>query len=146
MCPRNPNRPWFGWLNNPAQSNLGQQTSQSLECCRRFNGGKCKQPAFSCRYSHRCIDCSGPHPASTAPGGVNGVGHGRAPLSSQPASKAACQDRHRRALTTMEESSSPTTPTAVTHPSLPPAGLVLWTLITSRALQTSYPILTPYLP
>jgi hypothetical protein len=23
-CPRNPNRPWFGWLNDPAQSNLGQ--------------------------------------------------------------------------------------------------------------------------
>ena len=62
VCPRNPNRPWFGWLNDPAQFNLGQQTGQSLECCRRFNGGKCKQSAFSCRYSHRCVDCGGPHP------------------------------------------------------------------------------------
>ena len=81
VCPHNPNRPWFGWLNDPTQSNLGQQTSQSLECCRRFNGWKCKQPAFSCRYSHRCIDCGGPHPRlNCTRGSQRGGARPRSPL------------------------------------------------------------------
>ena len=62
VCSRNPSRPWFGWLSGPAQSTSGLAVGQSPECCRRFNNGRCKQSALSCRFSHRCIDCGGPHP------------------------------------------------------------------------------------
>ena len=41
VCPRNPNRPWFGWVRDPeswSQPSAGR--TQSSECCRRYNDGK----------------------------------------------------------------------------------------------------------
>ena len=73
-CPRNPNRPWFGWLPGAAFSTPSApqrppagRLPQSAECCRRFNDGKCKQTAASCRYAHKCSDCGGPHPRLQCP-------------------------------------------------------------------------------
>ena len=60
-CPRNLNRPGFGWYNCPSAV-PSQQAGQAQELCRRFNNGKCKQPAFNCRYAHRCAECGGPTP------------------------------------------------------------------------------------
>ena len=71
-CPRNPHRPWFGWLQDPsgftppsalATGKLGQVQ----ECCRRFNDRRCKQSAGSCRYLHRCLEWSSPHPRLHCP-------------------------------------------------------------------------------
>ena len=74
---------------NPAQSNLGQQTGQSLECCRRFNSGKCKQSAFSCRYSHFCVDCGGPHPRPQLHQGEStGWGSAALPSPADPPAKS----------------------------------------------------------
>ena len=140
VCPRSPNRPWFGWLNDPAQSNLGQQTGQSLECCRRFNSGKCKQSAFSCRCSPRCVDCGGPpFPPQLHQGESTGWGTAALPSPADPPARSPARTvtdvpslLGRRAAPPLCQ------PLLYTHPSNPSAGLVLWTLITSHALQTSY--------
>ena len=71
-CPRNPNRPWFGWLHDshdqtalphrPASSRL----PQSPDLCRRYNEGKCKL----CQRAATHIDVQtavAPTPACTAP-------------------------------------------------------------------------------
>ena len=79
-CPRNPSRPWFGWVREPdgwPQPTTGR--SQSAECCRRYNDGKCRQTANTCRYSHKCIDCSGPHPRSHCPRGQRSYNRPRSP-------------------------------------------------------------------
>ena len=44
-CPRNPNRPWFGWIpegvttNPPEQQRATPRPPQSAECCCRYNEG-----------------------------------------------------------------------------------------------------------
>ena len=81
-CPRNPNRPWFGWYNNPSAV-PSQQAGQAQELCRRFNNEKCKQPAFNCRYAHRCAECGGPHSRlSCSRGGQRGRARPRSPIQS----------------------------------------------------------------
>ena len=88
-CPRNPNRPWFGWLQDPSipfsspQWPLTSRPSQSPECCRRYNEGRCKQSITSCRYSHSCLVCGGPHPRLHCPrGGQRGSsGRPRSPFN-----------------------------------------------------------------
>ena len=89
-CPRNPNRPWFGWLGDtslqPSQSPNHQGSgrgAQSAECCRRFNDGRCKQSISMCRYAHRCADCGGPHPRlhCTRGGHQGGSARPRSPLA-----------------------------------------------------------------
>ena len=88
-CPRNPNRPWFGWFPDPTLANHTPQQGppaprppQSMDICRRYNDGKCKQAAHSCRYSHRCTDCGGPHPRLHCPRGGNkgNVARPRSPI------------------------------------------------------------------
>ena len=87
-CPRNPNRPWFGWFPTPGplQGNASRwsptRLPQSAECCRRYNDGKCKMASHTCRYSHHCINYGGPHPRLQCPRG------GRAPLAG-PARQSA---------------------------------------------------------
>ena len=74
VCPSNPNRPWFGWFNDtllnysmPPQRPTAPQSSQSAECCRHYNEGKCRQTVATCRYSHRFLVCGGPTPPSLPP-------------------------------------------------------------------------------
>ena len=57
--------------------------TQSAECCRRYNDGKCKQSPNTCRYSHRCMECGGPHPWLQCPrGGHRGsYARPRSPIS-----------------------------------------------------------------
>ena len=78
-CPKNPNRPIFGWLPglapwpNPIPSTWPAQTplpssatrTPSQEICRRFNEGQCRQP--QCRYHHICSNCFGPHTVLACP-------------------------------------------------------------------------------
>ena len=79
-CPRNPNRPWFGWYSSPSAV-PSQQAGQLQELCRRFNNGRCKQPAFNCRYAHRCAECGGPHSRlSCSRGGQRGSARPRSPI------------------------------------------------------------------
>ena len=66
-CPHNPHRPMFGWLPDPSAwaSPLQNPTASvnpklsSLEICRRFNEGRCKQQR--CKYRHACSTCQGAH-------------------------------------------------------------------------------------
>ena len=88
-CPHNPNRPWPGWFQEPMpfQPNLSHQPPttrppQSLECSHRYNEGKCRQTATTCRYAHRCTECGGPHPRMHCPrGGQRGYSHPRSPVN-----------------------------------------------------------------
>lgn len=73
-CPKNPNRPIFGWFPDPMvwnpQAAGGQLPSiytprPSQEICRRFNEGRCRQSR--CKYRHACQDCQGPHPYIECP-------------------------------------------------------------------------------
>ena len=70
-CPLNPNRVWLDWsAPSPATYGQGQgrpQPYQVPEHCRRFNAGKCKLTAATCRFSHRCGECNGPHPKFQCP-------------------------------------------------------------------------------
>ena len=70
-CPKNPNRPMFGWFPDPTLWHLQSQpgpsqpgpsyTSRSpQEICRRYNEGRCRH--HKCKYRHVCQDCQGPHP------------------------------------------------------------------------------------
>lgn len=73
-CPRNPHRPWFGWLPDPSSWSQGlprprpmpARTPQQQETCRRFNDGRCR--SGNCRFIHRCLDCGGPHPRISCSG------------------------------------------------------------------------------
>ena len=63
-CPRNPTRQWYPWppqdtmaLPNPTR----QPCQQSSKRCRRFNEGRCRHSATTCRYLHKCLECWGPH-------------------------------------------------------------------------------------
>lgn len=69
-CPRNSNRPWFGWIPDgatPPDQRPASRPTQSTECCRRYNDGRCKQTVSTCCYAHRCIECNGPHPRIHCP-------------------------------------------------------------------------------
>ena len=87
-CSLNPNRSWVGWIPGSLGDqppSAGRQPSlrspATTECCRRYNAGRCKQPASACRYTHRCTDCNGPHPRLQCPrGGQKGSGQARSPL------------------------------------------------------------------
>ena len=87
FCPRDPNRPWFGWFPGSWQQGAPPprystyRSTTSTEICRRFNDGRCKQN--TCRYSHRCLDCYGPHPRSSCP--RRGIDRPRSPAQ-QPRS------------------------------------------------------------
>lgn len=97
-CPRNPHRPWFGWLPDPSSWPQGPprpkptpaRAPQQQETCRRFNEGRCR--SGNCRYSHRCLDCGGPHPRTGCPGNQQGnMFRARSPHrpgQQQPASQA----------------------------------------------------------
>ena len=76
QCPRNPNRPIFGWFQDPAMwygppytnpfqaPARGRASPLVVEICRKFNNGRCR---FNrCRYHHTCSDCGGNHPRVTA--------------------------------------------------------------------------------
>ena len=87
-CPRNPNRPWFGWLQDPLdhfpqhQRPSTSRPPQSAECCRRYNEGKCKQTLATCRYAHKCLECNGPHPRLHCPrSGQRGGARPRSPIN-----------------------------------------------------------------
>ena len=86
VCPRNPGRPWFGMHHEPmghAQRPLGSR-AQSSECCRRYNDGKCRQTANTCRYAHRCQACGGPHLQPHCPrSGQGSFARPRSPMSHQ---------------------------------------------------------------
>ena len=85
-CPRNPSRLWLGWYREPDshfQRPSGSRT-QSLECCRRYNEGKCRQTSHTCRYAHRCLECGNPHPRLHCPrSGQAGYSRPRSPISQQ---------------------------------------------------------------
>ena len=75
QCPRNPNRPMFGWLPDmaywphqyqfaalqPASTSCSTPTAHapSQEVSRRFNNGHCTKQGR--RYAHSCWGCGGPH-------------------------------------------------------------------------------------
>ena len=55
-CPRNPSRPWFGYYHD-VEGHIQRPAApkaQSVECCRRYNEGKCRQTTNTCRYTHKC--------------------------------------------------------------------------------------------
>ena len=109
-CPRNPNRPWFGWLPAPSHSLQTPQSprvAQSAECCRRYNDGKCKLSPNTCRYSHCCTECGGPHPRLQCPRGGHRGNYARpcSPIS-QPRQPAR-QAQHPPGTTTMGHNSHP---------------------------------------
>ena len=89
-CPRNPNRPWPGWYQDTTISQpLSRQQPtprpppQSPAFCRRYNEGKCKHTVATCHYTHRCMDCSGPHPRQHCPrGGQRAYARPRSPGNS----------------------------------------------------------------
>ena len=91
-CPRNPNRPWFGWLpHGPDNRGLGPSRQPPprgqppAEPCRRYNAGTCRLAATACRYLHRCLECGGPHPRPQCPrGGSRGAARSRSPIQRQP--------------------------------------------------------------
>ena len=92
-CPRNPNRPWLGWLPDPFHGHPTAMTNPlplpaqvhnptSLEVCRRFNEGRCKQ--VRCRFTHACKECNAPHPWITCPrNAARGSGRTRSPFRQQ---------------------------------------------------------------
>ena len=91
-CPRNPNRPWFGWFPDtpgyvvPPHRPSTSRPPQSAECCRRYNDGKCRQTLATCRYAHKCLECSGPHPRLHCPrGGQKGPARPRSPIQPRQA-------------------------------------------------------------
>ena len=64
QCPRNPNRPIFGWFPDPSlwpaqPMGAGPHTPTRSEICRRFNEGRCR--FARCRYHHQCSGCGGDH-------------------------------------------------------------------------------------
>ena len=89
-CPKNPNHPLFGWYPSlaigptptgwpslpPLPFTNPGPSPKSLEICRRYNEGRCKQSRS--RYQHACSFCHAPHhlwnapsaPASTLRGGA----------------------------------------------------------------------------
>lgn len=100
-CPRNPNRPWFGWVQDPYTGYpLGQRPPssrppQSLECCRRYNDGRCKQTMTSCRYVHKCLECGGPHPHLHCPrSGQKSSNRPRSPIQLQRPPQSHAQGHH----------------------------------------------------
>ena len=101
-CPKNPNRPMFGFFPDLAMwhpqqhapshaySNSGQSPGQ--EICRRFNEGKCKKPADRCRYKHYCSICPGQHPAFECP--RRAAGRNRSPPRAVPRAPPAQGQRY----------------------------------------------------
>ena len=71
LCPRNPNRPLFGWFPDPflwpPQGTYPTPTPRSdhSEVCRRFNEGRCR--FARCRYRHACSECGANHPRANCP-------------------------------------------------------------------------------
>ena len=67
QCPRNPNRPIFGWFPDPSlwpaqpvhASPPTPSCSSTSEICRRYNEGRCR--FARCRYHHQCSGCGGDH-------------------------------------------------------------------------------------
>ena len=74
-CPQNPSRTWFPWLheifshqqNGHGTPQQSQHRYQAQERCNRYNEGRCRQTANTCRYTHKCVECWGPHPAMHCP-------------------------------------------------------------------------------
>ena len=86
-CPRNPNRPWFGWtISLPPDSPVPSHGIVSGVL------PQCKLSPNTCRYSHCCTECGGPHPRLQCPrGGHRGnYARPRSPISQprQPARQA----------------------------------------------------------
>ena len=85
-CPRNPSCPWFGCHHDTeghTQRPSGPRT-QSMECCWRYNEGKCCQTGNTCRYTHKCLECGGPHPRPYCPrSGQGSYTRPRSPTSYQ---------------------------------------------------------------
>ena len=97
-CPKNPNHPLFSWypslairptptgwpslpslpFTNPGPS------PKSLEICRCYNKGRCKQSR--CRYQHACSFCHAPHPLVGCPQcpGLHTQGRSRSPARPMP--------------------------------------------------------------
>ena len=90
LCPRNPNRPVFGWLPEthywPPPGLQGQQTSRPRHIRGRrrrrpANEGRCNRKR--CKYSHHCSSCGGTHAALRCP--ANGTaGRSRSPTGPLP--------------------------------------------------------------
>ena len=79
-CPRNPARSWLLWQLDPFTGNQScQGRQQSSERCRRFNEGKCRHSANSCHYSHKCLECYGPHPSYQCPRKTTSRNRSRSP-------------------------------------------------------------------
>ena len=76
MCQFNPNPPIMGWYQDPQQlplpstpmppqsPSLGGSTAQR-EVCRNYNYDCCY--LSRCRFTHSCLECHGPHPATRCP-------------------------------------------------------------------------------
>lgn len=102
-CPRNPNRPLFGWLPSPTAWPIaaGWPTAQALppsalglstksgEICRRFNEGRCK--TARCKYQHACSLCHASHPLIECPqrSMFQAQGRSRSPFRPQAKGPAA---------------------------------------------------------
>ena len=95
LCPRNPNRPLFGWYPDtsawPMQMAMSSQPpslhsrpTNPNEICRRFNEGRCKQ--LYCRYRHACNSCQGPHGVLDCPQRLayQSAGRSRSPFRQGP--------------------------------------------------------------
>ena len=96
-CPKNPNRPVFGWFPDPSgwpaqaggppppSPHYGQRPSPDI--CRRYNDGRCKQAR--CKYRHACHDCQGPHAWVDCPRNrARPGGRSRSPLGPPPRNPA----------------------------------------------------------
>ena len=89
---RNPNRPWFGWFPDtpgyvvPPHRPSTSRLPQLVECCHRYDDGRCKQTLATCQYAHKCLNCSGPHPHLHCPrGGQKGPARPRSPIQPRQA-------------------------------------------------------------
>ena len=55
-CPRNPARAWLPWL--PDHIAPHQPHPPSQERCNRYNEGRCRNTANTCKYIHKCRETS----------------------------------------------------------------------------------------
>ena len=96
-CPRNPMRAWFPWIPlEPPQTTTqpAQQKTQSQERCNRYNEGRCRNTANTCKYTHRCRECWGSHPSYHCP--RSGRSHPRSRSPQRPGNNPGPPPTNRR--------------------------------------------------
>ena len=84
-CPQNPTRGWFPWLPESSAPPPGPTQHQQQERCNRFNDGRCRNTANSCKFLHKCKECWGPHPIISCPRNSQGRTRSRSPIQRRPA-------------------------------------------------------------